>query len=225
MDGYRTFATQELVRRCQAGDRVAGGTLYERLFPKLRACAVLRMGTRGLTHPEEVDDVVQDVFKDVLERLGGGGAPDLQGPDVLRAYLRRAIHNMVVTYGRRRARRREQAFESGGSRSVPARAPGPVTSSCVRDSLSAALRRVEEALVDLPPHYRNAIALRYLCEMDSAAIVAELALPGGEPAKYFRTEAQVRTTLFHAMARLREALAQDSLLVEDYFDALESMTT
>lgn len=206
--------------RLQAGDRTASAELYERLFPRMRACAVLLMGERGRKCPEEVDEIVHDVFVDVLLREADGPWREGAGADDLRRYLATAIHHLIVTRARQRTRRREEPLPSESAQGLAGPTRGPVTSLALADSLSAANRRVEAALVRLPEHHRQALTLRYVSGLTSAQIEAQLRSPAGAPAKYFASQQQVRTTLCHAMRRLRELLPGSAGEIDDYFDSL-----
>jgi RNA polymerase sigma factor (sigma-70 family) len=213
--------TGKWFERLRDGDRAASAELYARLFPRMRACAILLMGERGRKHPTEVDEVVHDVFVDVLLREASGRLETVTGADDLRRYLATAIHHLIVTRARQRTRRREVPLPSDSAHGLVRPTRGPVTSLLHQDSLSAANRRVEAALVRLPEHHRQAITLRYVSGLTSAEIQVVMSGPAGTPAKYFASQQQVRTTLCHAMRRLRDLLPNSAGEVDDYFDSLD----
>lgn len=220
MDPESQGNTQWLTRLA-AGEREASAALYEQLFPRMRSFALLVAGERGRRSPDDVDALVHDVFVDVLLRRDDVPRPSFASVADLRAYLATAIRHMVITRSRQRERRGEQALPSGSAAGLAARSSGPATCAAVHDGLSVALRRVEQAMLALPEHYRIAIGLRWVSGMTSAQIIDELRGADGKPAKHFATELQVRSTLFHAMAKLREALRADAASIDDYFASLE----
>lgn len=204
-----------LLAKVLDGDVAAWGELYERLFPRMRTCAVLAMGRAALTASQSVDDIVHDVFTDVLTRVRAGRAPRFDDLDGVARYLAGAVHHMVISLGRQRGRRQDARLGTVTQGQLPQRGPGPRTASALRDGFAVAMRRVEDALLELPEHYRTLIALRYLSEMDSEAICARMPGKDGVGQRYTTPE-QVRTALFHAMERLRGELGADAALLEDY---------
>jgi RNA polymerase sigma factor (sigma-70 family) len=207
--------------RLAAGEREASAALYEELLPRMRSFALLVAGESGRRSPDEVDALVHDVFVDVLLRRDDALRPSFASVADLRAYLATAIRHLVITRSRQRERRGEQALPSGSAAGPAARGAGPATCAAVQDGQSMALRRVEQAMLTLPEHYRIAIGLRWVSGMSSAQIIAELRGADGTPAQHFATEQQVRSTLFHAMAKLREVLRADAASIEEYFAELD----
>lgn len=82
-----------LVRRAQAGDRQALGELFERFERHLFLIARRRLG-----NDHEAQELVQDVFVQVIEKLG-----QLREAECFAGWLRTIAHRTAINRGTRRA--------------------------------------------------------------------------------------------------------------------------
>jgi RNA polymerase sigma-70 factor (ECF subfamily) len=172
----------DLVRRIAAGNAAAETALVERY-------------SRGLLYllrrlaPELADDLHQETFRIVLERLRRRG---LDEPAGLAAFLRGTARNLVVAERRKTMRRRTEADDEKLARAVN---PGPSQLSAVLlDEEAGAVRAL---IGELPTDRDRQILLRfYVAEEDKAAICADLRLDS----------LHFNRVLFRARERFREAL-------------------
>lgn len=174
---------EALVAEAVAGDRAALGELLTRHEGRVRGLLVQMLGPRG-----RLDDLVQDVRLKAVR-----GFARFRGDAAFTTWLHRIAVNTAISELRRR--RTEEALSDEPS----GREPPP--------ELAAERRELRERLADavdrLPPLLAEAFELRYHGGhggLDSAEIGRRLHVPA----------ATVRTRLFHARRRLREAL--DDLL-------------
>ncbi|MCA9103837.1 MAG: sigma-70 family RNA polymerase sigma factor [Pirellulaceae bacterium] len=82
-----------LVRRAQAGDREALGELFTRFERHIFLIARAR-----LRNDHEAQELVQDVFVQVMEKLG-----QLREPEAFAGWLRTIAHRTAINRGTRRA--------------------------------------------------------------------------------------------------------------------------
>ena len=112
---------------------------------------VWRLARRLLAWPEDVDDVVQEVFLRVLRNLG-----QFRGESRVESWLWRITVNTCRSWQRGRAVRLRlvhRAAEQGGF-------VGAAAAEVLLDREEA--RRVREAVAALPQKYREVVVLRYL---------------------------------------------------------------
>ena len=152
------------VRRIQAGDPQAEAELVERYQRGL-----LYLLRRRCADPDLAEDLLQDTFRVVLERLRGKG---LTEPGKLAGFLRATAQNLWRNEYRKRARRKtdedseavERTVETGRSQ----------LDETMRGQQAQAIRRL---LGELKTERDRQILIRfYLAEEDKAAICADLEL-------------------------------------------------
>lgn len=102
---------------------------------------------------DRVDDVAQQVWSSVWERLG-----ELRDADRWRSWLYRMAHNAAIDAGRDQTRRRKKKLKLLQEPPGPLVAPAP-TGAMVDDERH---RAVWEAIGSLPAHYREPFVLRHL---------------------------------------------------------------
>lgn len=171
---------EALLARAVAGDREAQGKLLTRHEARVRGVLAQMLGPRG-----RLDDLTQEVRLKAIR-----GFARFRGDALFTTWLHRIAVNTAISELRRR--RSEESLPE----EPPGREPPPELSAERRE-----LRERLAAAVDkLPPLLAEAFELRYHEGIDSAAIGRRLDVPA----------ATVRTRLFHARRRLREAL--DDLL-------------
>ncbi len=143
----------ELAERGRRGDVLA----FQRLVESQRL-RVARLAHRLLGWPDEVDDVVQDVFVSALENAGkfrGDCSPSTW------------LTTITVNTCRSRRRRLRRLLLARAQKRVEPRAfERPAPASMDREAFA----RVRQAVQALPARYREVIVLRYLEEMPAARI-------------------------------------------------------
>lgn len=174
----------DLVRRIGAGDSSAETELVERYSRGLRYL-LRRLGAS----PELADDLHQEAFRIVLERLRGKGLSDPAG---LAGFLHGIARNLVIAERRKTARRRTEADEE-----TLAQAPNPgpsQLSTVLLDEEAEAVRRLIRAL---PTERDRQLLLRfYVAEEDKSRICADLGLDS----------LHFNRVLFRARQRFKETL-------------------
>jgi RNA polymerase sigma-70 factor (ECF subfamily) len=175
---YQELDDAALAARALAGDREAFGGLIE------RHQASVRRVCRSVTLDEhDADDAAQDAFLSALDRLETFDRRRPFGP-----WLMRIASNAAIDLLRRRAVRRVEPLDeavAGSSRSP------------VQDAMHSELRAaLSAALAELPERQRVAVTLFDMEGYAHAEIAEILGVPEGT----------VRSDVFHARRRLRQAL-------------------
>jgi len=171
---------EALLARAVGGDAEALGELLTRHESKVRGLMAQMLGPRG-----RLDDLVQDVRLNAVR-----GFARFRGDAAFTTWLHRISVNTAISELRRRRSEESLPEEPAGREPPPELA---AERRELRERLAAAVDR-------LPPLLAEAFELRYRTGIDSAEIGRQLDVPA----------ATVRTRLFHARRRLREAL--DDLL-------------
>jgi RNA polymerase sigma-70 factor (ECF subfamily) len=174
----------DLVRRIAAGDTSAENQLVERYSRGLRYL-LRRLGAT----PELADDLHQETFRIVLQRLRGKG---LDEPAGLVGFLHGTARNLVIAERRKTARRRTEADEEELAQAAN---PGPSQLSAVLlDEEAEAVRRL---IRELPTERDRQLLLRfYVAEEDKSSICADLGLDS----------LHFNRVLFRARQRFKETL-------------------
>jgi RNA polymerase sigma-70 factor (ECF subfamily) len=176
-------ADATLVAAARRGDRTAFGALYRRHGRLVQAVLLARVA------PDNVADLVQDVFLHALGRL-----------DALRDGS--AFAPWVATIARRRAadwrrRRRETvSLEEDPAREAWAEAPDHAEEAVDRTRAQAALA----IIAGLPESYRETLLLRFVGGLSGPEIAERTGL----------THGSVRVNLHRGVAMLRERLNEGS---------------
>ena len=148
----------ELVARMRSGDEAAFTEIYRRHNSMIYRLAIQMSGSRTLA-----EEVVQDVFLALIRR---GESYD-SGRAALSTYLYGIARNCIFRWLDRNSRYVPLPDEADGEKSkLPRAARGDAASEFDRRERSAALH---QAILALPPHYREAVALCDLEEMSYAA--------------------------------------------------------
>lgn len=173
-----------LVARAQLGDEAALAELVARYTPKLRYLA-----GRMLGRAEGVDDLVQDIWLDVVRAL-----PRLAAAEAFKTWLYRIARDRV--YGRlRKDRQAPQSLET--EHEVVAE---PDDEPFDEDEIAA----VHVALTELPCEQREALVLRFVEGMSYEEIAAATGSPVGT----------VRSRLYYGKQALRKRITQEKTHVE-----------
>jgi len=175
-----------LVERLRRGEVSAVGACYD-----AHHGAILAFARRLLGDDDAAQDLVHDVFVELPRAIRS-----FEGHSTLRTWLVSVALNMARHHVRSAIRRRA-AIERFG-REPEAAAPQGPEGEASRRELGAALSR---ALDTLPLDQR---ATFVLCDVEERAS-PEVAVITGVP------EATVRTRLFHARRKLREALSREGV--------------
>jgi len=167
-----------LAARAAEGDRDAFGALV------LRHQGAVRRACRAVTGDEhDADDAAQDAFLSALDRIETYDPKRPFGP-----WLMRIATNAAIDLLRRRAVRRTELLDEGLA---------AASGSPARDAEQAELKqRIGRALAGLPERQRVAVTLFDLEGYAHAEIAEVLGIPEGT----------VRSDVFHARRKLREAL-------------------
>lgn len=179
-----TEVASDLVRRIAAGDATAEGELVSRysrgLFYLLRRLGAL---------PELADDLHQETFRIVLERLR---RRPLEQPEGLAGFLRGTARNLMVAERRKTARRRTDADELALDQAVHP-APGQL-SAVLLDEEAETIRRL---IGELPTDRDRQLLLRfYVAEERKESICTDLGLD----------HLHFHRVLFRARQRFKELL-------------------
>jgi RNA polymerase sigma-70 factor (ECF subfamily) len=168
-----------LAARSAAGDREAFGALVERHQAQVRrVCRAVTLDDH------DADDAAQDAFLSALDRIETYDRGRPFGP-----WLMRIATNAAIDLLRRRNVRRTEVLDEAFA--------GSSTDSPAHDAERAELRaRIQQALAALPERQRAAVTLFDLEGYAHAEIAAVLGIPEGT----------VRSDVFHARRKLREAL-------------------
>ncbi|HVU80129.1 MAG TPA: RNA polymerase sigma factor [Candidatus Paceibacterota bacterium] len=149
----------------QQGRHEPFGTLVERYEQKL-----LRYGRKFLARPEDIEDIVQDVFLSAYQNMRTFDASQRFSP-----WIYRIAHNAFVNALRKRSR-------------VPITLPDfdTLVSHAVYEDPAPAEREVREmkamidkGLGDIDPKYREVLILHYLEDMQYKEIADILQIPQG----------------------------------------------
>jgi len=182
----RTFEeTVRLVRATQDGDEAARGVLFSRYLPILRRIVATKMGKR-LREIYEIDDIVQEALYEALRRLDSF---EVRSEGSFRHWMASLVQNRL-----RDAARRVSAQKRGGGKERPFASYGTsvfsesrITGEDPTPSQEAlgneTEERVEEALLQLRPRYREVYAYRHHYEMSYEEISERMGLAGAGPAR------------------------------------------
>ena len=203
MTGNAYFArTVDLVRAARGGDELATGEIFERYLPRITEMVALRLGHR-LANLVDAEDLVQESMLralraiDDFEELTEG---------TFRAYVSRIVSNCLADAARyfdaqKRSAGRLRRFGDATSTDLP-----PEDLAAHEDTPSLVLRRkelsdrIEQAVLQLPPRYREVIGLRHVLGLSFAEVAAAMDVA---------VEATARSLDLRARHELRRILGED----------------
>lgn len=165
----------ELVRKSIQGDRLAAGAIYDRFSPLVRAIA-----WDATSRPQEVDELVQEIFLRVLTHLG-----QLRQGEALAGWIVQVARRQVVDFARHRGKQqlRESPLAEDSADSTHPR-PGEDVD------------RVRSAIAQLDENERLAVHLFYLAEQPAEVARQVLGLSSSGFYKLIeRARAQLRRLL------------------------------
>ena len=176
----------DLVRRIAAGDTAAEAALVER-YSRGLLYLLRRLGAS----PELAEDLHQETFRIVLERLR---RRELDEPAGLAGFLRGTARNLLIAERRKTARRRTDADADGLERTVSP-SPGQLASVLLDEEAAIVRRLIEE----LPTDRDRQLLLRfYVAEEEKESICADLGLD----------HLHFNRVLFRARNRFKELLVR-----------------
>ncbi len=179
------LVAQSLAVRIGDGDRAAEGELVARYSRPL-----LFMLRRRCGEPELADDLHQDVFRVVIERLRGDGIKD---PARLAGFIQSTGRNLLIGVIRRRQRRQTYA----DSDSVALAADDGAEDQVAATDTAQTNVYLRQLLAELNSDRDRAILTRfYLLQEDKASICRQLDL----------TDLHFNRVLYRAKKRFRELL-------------------
>ena len=151
-----------LVRRIASGDAAAEGELVER-YSRGVLYLLRRMA------PESADDLHQETFRIVLERLR---RRELDEPEGLAGFLRGVARNLVIAERRKNARRRTDPDEEELAQAVHP-APGQLSAVLLDEEAET----VRHLIRELPTERDRQLLLRYyVIEEDKESLCTALGL-------------------------------------------------
>ncbi|MEA2604452.1 MAG: polymerase sigma-70 factor, subfamily [Acidobacteriota bacterium] len=174
----------DLVRRIAAGDATAEGQLVER-YRRGLLYLLRRLGAL----PDLADDLQQETFRIVIERLRQEGLADPAG---LAPFLRGTARNLLIAERRKAARRR-----TWGDTGELAEAVAPAPSQLQSVLLDEEAEIVRKLIGELPTDRDRQLLLRfYVGEEDKESICTDLGLDS----------LHFNRVLFRARQRFKELL-------------------
>jgi RNA polymerase sigma-70 factor (ECF subfamily) len=169
------------VNEAMAGSEEAFAFLVKQFSRLVYAQAFALLGDS-----QEAEDVTQECFLRAFRfRVG------LQDPAKFPQWLLTIARNLARDHFRRR--HATQSLDEPSQAELPDEQASPPLRAIDRQERCT---EVTTALAELPPRYRNALTLRYLCGLDYRTICQRLGL----------TDGALRGVLGRALARLRKAL-------------------
>jgi len=175
LPGEETDAT--LAARARRGDPSAFEEIVRRHQHR-----VYNLAYRMLRSRDDAEDVTQEAFLRVLERL-----PNVRDDRALAAYITRVAANLCVTWLRTKQHRREHSADPADLATIPDHGR----------AASELHERLRQAVADLPPKYRLAVTAFYLEGRSYQEAARALGL----------TVRALKTRLYRARNLLRQALA------------------
>ena len=169
----------EWVRRAQAGDTAAFAVLFDRYYAMIHAFAY-----RVCLAESEAEDLAQETFIRAARGMGS-----YRGTASFKNWLFRIAHHAVIDWQRLRIRRRdkEAAFAAELESQAAARTPDHA--------------RIHAALGQLPPDWREAVALVYFEEMNHREAAGVMGC----------AEATLSWRIFRAKGALKKLLGKGGL--------------
>lgn len=159
--------TRDLLQRARQGSETALNELFDRVAGRLLALIRLRLG-RSLRSRLESRDILQATLLKAFLRLD-----QLRDEDAatLMAWLARIAANEIRDQADFHGRRRRDAARETPLADVQSRRLiQQIRSQTSRLALDEEMQRLERALDDVAPHYREIIILRKFEELEFAAI-------------------------------------------------------
>ncbi len=205
MDGSRVAESELLLRRAGDGGAQAGAELLVRYRSRLRRMIALRLDKR-MAARVDASDIVQDAINNALARL-----PEyFADPQIaLYPWLRRIAWDRLVDMKRMHigAERRSVLMEHAWTPNLNDESVAELAHSIAASSIGPCRRamrtemqaRVQAALLELKPHDREILVLRYLEQLDVEEIAGVLGI----------SQTAVTSRHLRALQRVRRLLGNE----------------
>ncbi|MFQ3638949.1 MAG: RNA polymerase sigma factor [Chloracidobacterium sp.] len=178
---------EDLLRAFQQGDEQAFTQLYRR-----HRGPIYRFLARRLSSPARAEELCQDVFVALVEHAGSW-----RGEASVKTYLYRIAFNRLVSDARRREHRVMAASPTTpDDEPLPAVEPTAVERPDTVFELNERARLVRDALVELPPDFRDTLVMKEYDGLSCEEIADILGVAVGT----------VKSRLFRAKLELKRRL-------------------
>ncbi len=140
----QSVGDHELARKAAEGDAAAFEELYHRHFRRVYSLCLRMLG-----NPTEAEDMTQEVFTHLYNKIGG-----FRGESAFTTWLHRLTVNQVLMHFRRRKSRPEEITEEGET-------PAQIVQGTENPMKMPIIDRIalENAIAQLPPGYRTVFVL------------------------------------------------------------------
>jgi len=175
----------ELAQQSAAGDSGAFEQIYRRHFRRVYALCLRMLGD-----PTQAEDLTQDVFVNLFNKIGS-----FRGESAFTTWLHRMTVNQVLMYFRKASTRSELTTEEGETPVQIVRGTEDPNAMPVVDRIS-----LERAIAQLPPGYRTVFVLHDVEGYDHDEIARTLGV----------SEGTSKSQLHKARLKLRTLIRQQS---------------
>jgi RNA polymerase sigma-70 factor (ECF subfamily) len=175
----------ELAQRSARGDSEAFEQIYRRHFRRVYALCLRMLGD-----PTQAEDLTQDVFVNLFNKIGS-----FRGESAFTTWLHRMTVNQVLMYFRKASTRSEHTTDEGETPVQIVRGTENPNAMPVVDRIS-----LERAIAQLPPGYRTVFVLHDVEGYDHDEIARMLEV----------SEGTSKSQLHKARLKLRTLIRQQS---------------
>jgi RNA polymerase sigma-70 factor (ECF subfamily) len=190
-------STEQLVHGAQAGDAAAREALFARYLPRVCRMVAAHLGMPRAALPAGAEDIAQAA---IVRALGALDRFEMRSGGAFAAWMATIVLNCVRRHQRDAGGARErtlwQRYGDLNLHDSIFRSEGPSPSAIIGNREDSA--KVEQALLDLPALYREALTLRCIGQLSYAELAQQLG----------RTEVSCRKLVQRAMEMLQAALAR-----------------
>jgi len=180
LDSIRS-SDYDLARKAAAGDLVAFEVLYSRHFERVYALCL-----RIVANPAEAEDLKQDVFVRLIQKIG-----TFRGESAFSTWLYRFTVNQVLTHFRKRRVRIEEPFEN-----EPQCGSNRPRENAVQLSVIERIA-LERAVASLAPGYRKVFRLHDIEGYEHKEVARILGISeGASKAQLHRARLKLRRLIY-----------------------------
>jgi RNA polymerase sigma-70 factor, ECF subfamily len=183
--GQKGPSDLELAQKSAAGDTDAFEQIYRRHFRRVYALCLRMLG-----NPTQAEDLTQDVFINLFNKIGS-----FRGDSAFTTWLHRMTVNQVLMYFRKASTRSELTTEEGETPVQIVRGTEDPNAMPVVDRIA-----LERAISQLPPGYRTVFVLHDVEGYDHDEIARTLGV----------SEGTSKSQLHKARLKLRTLIRQQS---------------